>query len=267
MLLEGDSCNVVVVPGPTGLLLIDDQRDRDYAATVAALKTMFSQPVVEVINTHWHLDHAGGNAAFARAGAVILAQRNVASRLSMPQFMAAYNANIAASPAMAWPTRLYDATMTVRFGQERVLLVHIDHAHTDGDTLVKLTRANVLHMGDVFFNGLYPFIDLSSGGSVQGLIRAVDEGIRLSDARTKVVPGHGTVTNRAALFAYRAMLADVDRNVRRQMAAGTPRAEIIASRPAATYALEGDADRFVAAIYDSYRPEGHSTGSEKAAVR
>jgi glyoxylase-like metal-dependent hydrolase (beta-lactamase superfamily II) len=253
MLLVGDSCNVVVVPSAAGLLLIDDQRERDFAKSVATLKDAFPQPVTEVINTHWHLDHAGGNAAFARAGAVIVAQRNVVARLSAPQFMTAYNAHIAASPKEAWPTRTFVNSMTIRFGAERIQLVHIDHAHTDGDTLVKLTRANVLHMGDVLFNGIYPFIDLSSGGSVQGLIRAVDAGLQLSDARTRIVAGHGPVATRAELAAYRQMLVDVASRVRQQMTAGQALPAIIASKPADQYGLEGDADRFVAAIYESYR--------------
>lgn len=254
MLLEGDSCNVVVVSSEKGLLLVDDQRERDYAATTAALHTAFPQPVVAIINTHWHLDHAGGNADFAKAGAVIWAQHNVAARLSRPQYMAAYNAHIPAGPAIALPTRTFGASATIVFGNERVVLVHIPHAHTDGDTLVKLSRANVLHMGDVYFNGLYPFIDRSSGGSIQGLIRAVDAGLRLSDTRTRIVPGHGAVATRGELSAYRAMLAGVATEVRSQIARGRLREEIVASHPAAKYGLEGDADRFVASVYDSYRP-------------
>ena len=248
-LIEGSSCNVVVVRSDAGLLLVDDQRAGDYAETRGLLDAHYHLPVTEVVNTHWHLDHAGGNAAFAGAGATIVAQVNVRARLAQPQYMTAYRKLIPASAAAALPGQTYRDGLTIRFGQEELRLVHIPNAHTDGDTLVKLERANVLHMGDVFFNGLYPFIDLSSGGSIQGLIRAVDAGLELSDAHTKIVPGHGAVANRAELMAYRDMLVAVDRNVRGQIARGRDLATILASHPAAAYGLEGDADRMVAAIH------------------
>jgi glyoxylase-like metal-dependent hydrolase (beta-lactamase superfamily II) len=251
-LLTGSSCNVVVVRGDTGLLLVDDQRARDYAETHALLDAYYHLPVTEVVNTHWHLDHAGGNEAFAKAGATIVAQDNVRARLSQPQYMTAYAKLIPASAAIALPGQTYRDGLTIRFGQEELRLVHIANAHTDGDTLVKLERANVLHMGDVFFNGLYPFIDLSSGGSIQGLIRAVEAGLRLSDANTRIVPGHGAVASRAELAAYRDMLVAVDHDVRGQIARGHDLAPILASHPAARYALEGDADRMVAAIYANH---------------
>ncbi|HMI20540.1 MAG TPA: MBL fold metallo-hydrolase [Sphingomonas sp.] len=255
-LLAGSSCNVVVVRSDAGLLLIDDQRARDYAETRGLLDANYHLPVTEVINTHWHLDHAGGNEAFATAGATIVAQDNVRARLSQPQYMTAYARLIPASAAIAWPGKTYRDGLTIRFGQEEVRLVHIANAHTDGDTLVKLERANVLHMGDVYFNGLYPFIDLSSGGSIQGMIRAVEAGLRLSDANTRIVPGHGAVARRAELMAYRDMLVAVDRDVRGQISRGHDLATILASHPATGYALEGDADRMVAAIYANHTLPG-----------
>ena len=142
--------------------------------------------------------------------------------------------------------------MTIRFGSETVRLVHVGNAHTDGDTLVKLVDANVIHMGDVFFNGIFPFIDLDSGGSIQGLIRAVDAALAMSDAKTRFVPGHGPIATRAELAAYRAMLADVSANVRGQIADGHDLAAIVASKPAAAYKLDGEEDRFVSAIYAGY---------------
>lgn len=255
-LIAGSSCNVVVVRSDAGLLLVDDQRARDYAETRGLLDAYYHLPVTEVVNTHWHLDHAGGNEAFAAAGATIVAQDNVRARLALPQYMTAYAKLIPASAAAALPGKTYRDALTIRFGQEEVRLVHIANAHTDGDTLVKLERANVLHMGDVFFNGLYPFIDLSSGGSIQGLIRAVEAGLQLSDAHTKIVPGHGAVASRADLLAYRDMLVAVDREVREQIARGHDLATILARHPATGYGLEGDADRMVAAIHANHTLPG-----------
>lgn len=250
--LEGKSCNVLVVAGDSGVLLIDDQRGSDVEETRAAIDQAYRLPIVEVVNTHWHLDHAGGNARLAEAGALIVAQSNVAKRLKVDQYMSAYKKLIPASPAGAWPKQSYDRAMTIRFGSETVRLVHVANAHTDGDTLVKLAHANVIHMGDVFFNGIFPFIDLDSGGSIQGLIRAVDAALAMSNGATRFIPGHGAIATRADLAAYRAMLADVAANVRRQIRAGHDLAAIVGTKPAAAYKLEGDEDRFVSAVYAGY---------------
>jgi len=250
--LEGSSCNMLIVSSDAGLLLIDDQRGRDYDETRVALDHAYHRPVVRIVDTHWHLDHAGGNGRFAEAGALVLAQANVRKRLAEPQYMSAYKQLIPASPTVGLPRQTYDVHLTIRFGGETVRLVHVPHAHTDGDTLVKLDQANVIHMGDVFFNGIFPFIDLDSGGSIQGLIRAVDTALRMSDDRTRIVPGHGPIATRADLLAYRAMLAEVAANVRHQIAIGHGLGVIIGSRPAAVYKLEGDEDRLIGAIYAGY---------------
>jgi len=250
--LEGTSCNVLIVPGEKGVMLVDDQRSGNVDETHSAIDQAYHLPIVEIVNTHWHLDHAGGNARFAEQGALIVAQANVGKRLKVSQYMSAYKKLVPASAPEAWPRQTYDRAMTIRFGTEAVRLVHVADAHTDGDTLVKLVHANVIHMGDVFFNGIFPFIDLDSGGSIQGLIRAVDRALAMSDAATRFVPGHGAIATRAELAAYRAMLADIAANVRRQIRQGHDLGAILASRPAAAYKLEGDEDRFVSAVYAGY---------------
>lgn len=250
-LLTGRSGNVVMVPGDRGVLLIDDQRGSDMEAMLTAVHSLSAGPVSMVINTHWHLDHAGGNAGFGEAGVVIVAHRNVRERLGSDQFMVAYNRQIPASPAIALPVVVYDTEMDVHFGGETVRLRHTPMAHTDGDTLVFLEMANVLHMGDVFFNGIFPFIDRSSGGSIQGLIRSVDVALSMSDANTRIVPAHGPLATRAELQAWRDMLQDVSDRVQSAMDRGEGLDAVIASHPAAAYRLQGDADRFVAAVHDS----------------
>jgi cyclase len=156
---------------------------------------------------------------------------------------------IPASPPAAWPARVFNTSMTLRFGGEVVRLVHVAHAHTDGDTIVRLEQANVLHMGDIYFGDMFPFIDLSSGGSIQGTLHAVDVALGMSDDATRIVPGHGPVASRRELLAYRAMLADVSDDVHAQVRRGKSLAEVLSTHPAGEYQLEGDADRFVAAVY------------------
>ncbi|NJC41702.1 glyoxylase-like metal-dependent hydrolase (beta-lactamase superfamily II) [Brevundimonas alba] len=253
-LLTGRDGNVLIVPEASGVLLVDDERPRDLEEIFAASRSLSPGPVRYVINTHWHLDHSGGNAGLADHGAVIVAHRNVRMRLGTDQFMAAYDRTIPASPEIALPSIVFDHALTLHFGGETIQLRHTPMAHTDGDTLVYLEGANVLHMGDVFFNGLYPFIDRSSGGGIQGLIASVDTGLVMSDGETQIIPAHGPTANRAELQAYRAMLVTVRDKVQAGIDAGRTKGEIIGDRPAATYALEGEEDGFVSAVYDSLLP-------------
>jgi cyclase len=255
--LIGTSCNVLIVPGDNGVLIVDDQRRQNVEETLAAVRQVSNLPVRYVVDTHWHLDHSGGNLAFASSGATVIAQRNVLARRSTEQFMAAYNAHIPADPPAALPAVVYDEALDVHVGGETAELRHAANAHTDGDTLVRFRNADVIAMGDVFFNHIFPFIDRSSGGSVQGMIKGVEMALTMADERSRIVPAHGPVANRRDLIAYRDMLEDVARRVQAQIRAGRGLAQIIASRPAAAYrnGMEGEEDRFVEAVYDSYRHE------------
>jgi len=256
--LIGTSGNVLIVSAPDGALIVDDERPADVEEILAAVKGVTPGPIRLAVNTHWHLDHSGGNEALAKAGTVIVAQRNVRLRRGSDQFMPAYNRHIPAAPPEALPAVVFDDELELHVGAETIDLRHAPDAHTDGDTIVRLKRANVIHMGDIFFNGIWPFIDRGSGGDSRGLIRAVDMALAMADARTVIVPGHGPIATRADLSRYRAMLADVSSRVRAQITAGKSLADVVASKPAAGYrdGMEGDEDRFVAAIYDSFRPAG-----------
>lgn len=252
-LLTGKSGNVLLVPDRGGVLLIDDERESDAEELKAAVRQVAPNGSVRmVVNTHWHLDHCGGNEILAKDGAAIVAQRNVRARRSAPQFMSAYNRTIPAGSPASLPTVVFDDRMTIYAGDETVQLRHTPNAHTDGDTLVRLEQANVLHMGDVFFNGLFPFIDRDTGGSIQGLIKAVDIGLSMSDDKTKVVPAHGDVTNKAGLQTYRNMLNEVATQVQKLAAAGKTLQQVQDAKLTDRYKLEGNGERFVAAIYDSY---------------
>jgi glyoxylase-like metal-dependent hydrolase (beta-lactamase superfamily II) len=171
--------------------------------------------------------------------------------------MAAYKAHIPADPPAARPTRLFDKSLDLTVGSERVELRHVANAHTDGDTLVRFRKANVVAMGDVFFNHIFPFIDRSSGGGIQGMIKGVDTALRMGDERTIYVPAHGPVATRAELVAYRHMLADVAGRVKADIRSKRTIEQVVASHPAAAYrtGMEGEEDRFVEAVYDSFAHE------------
>lgn len=253
--LIGTSGNVLIVPAPEGALIVDDERATDHDEIVAAVKKVSPAPVRIVVDTHWHLDHSGGDAAFAAKGAVIVAQRQMRVRRSSDQFMPAYNRTIPAAQPAALARIVFDETLELHAGGETVSLRHVPAAHTDGDTIVRLAQANVIHMGDVYFNGIWPFIDRASGGSIQGTIAGVDAALATADAKTVIVPAHGALASRADLARYRTMLAEVAERVRKAIAAGETVEQVTASKPAAAWreGMEGDEDRFVAAVYESLR--------------
>ena len=252
--LIGTSCNVLILPGDRDVLIVDDQRRSNLAETLAGVRQVSDKPVRYVIDTHWHLDHSGGNGSFAAQGAQIIAQRNVRVRRSAPQFMAAYNAHIPADAPEALPAIVYDEKMVLRQDGEGVELRHVANAHTDGDTLVRFRRANVIAMGDVFFNHIFPFIDRSSGGSIQGMVKGVDTALAMADDHTRIVPAHGPVATTAELRAYRDMLVDVAARVKTGIKRGQTLEQVVSSHPAEAYrkGMEGEEDRFVEAVYDSF---------------
>lgn len=252
--LIGTSGNVLILPGKDGVLIVDDERPTDYAEIVAGVAKVSPLPVRTVINTHWHLDHSGANGPFRAAGATVIAQRNVCLRRSVDQFMPAYNKTIPAAEVAVLPNRLFDTDMELRVGAERVTLTYAPAAHTDGDTIVRLERANVIHMGDIYFNGIWPFIDRASGGSVVGVLRAVGAVIAISDEHTVIVPAHGDIATRADLMKYRTMLSIVMNEVRGLIAIGKTRDEVIAANPASRFraGMVGNEDGFVGAVFDSF---------------
>jgi len=251
--LIGDAGNVVIVPAADGALIVDDERARDVPAILQAVHRFTPGPVRIVINTHWHLDHSGGNPTLARTGAVIVAQREVRTRRAVEQFMPAYNSHIPPAAPADLPAVVFDDRLELHFADETLRLVHAPYAHTDGDSIVWLEKANAVHMGDVYFNGIWPFIDRASGGSIQGVIAAVDQVLAKADDRTVIIPAHGEIATKAQLKAYRDMLVEVQAKVKAGIKAKKTLAEIVASKPALAYekGMEGREQVFVEAIYDS----------------
>ncbi len=230
-LLTGAGGNIVASVGDEGVFIIDDQFAPLTDKIVAALAKLSDKPPRFVLNTHWHFDHTGGNENFGAAGAVIVAHDNVRKRMHAGQMLRGDKVPPAARAAL--PVLTFASDLRLHLNGDAVGVWHVARAHTDGDSLVKFETANVLHMGDVWFNGLYPFIDAESGGSIDGFLAAVDRGLALSNADTLVVPGHGPLGNRAELAAYGAMLKDYRDRIAAFKREGKSLEEVIALKPTA----------------------------------
>jgi glyoxylase-like metal-dependent hydrolase (beta-lactamase superfamily II) len=262
--LFGAGGNIGLSYGEDGNVLIDDQFAPLTDRITAAVRTLDPDPVRFVVNTHWHGDHTGGNENFGKLGAVILAHDNVRTRMSTEQFMKALNQMIPASPKSALPVVTFGQGVTLHLNGDTIHVIHVPNAHTDGDSLVHWGKGDVLHMGDTYFNQVsYPFIDLSSNGSIDGLIAAVNRGLEFAGPNTKIIPGHGPMATRADLTAYRDMLVDVRGKVAAGIAAGQSLAQIQAVSPATRYGMPSGfikPSAFVQAVYESLRSPPRSAG-------
>ena len=229
-MLVGAGGNIAVVTSPRGALIVDDQVP-PMAERVKAAIAKLGGPARMVVNTHWHGDHTGGNEALAGEGAVVVAHENVRKRMSAEHFNELFGEKIPASPEGALPVVTFSEDLTLHWGGQEVRAIHVPPAHTDGDSIIHFPKANVIHTGDTYFNGMYPFIDTSSGGSVDGVIAAADRVLALADASTKIIPGHGPLSNKAELEAYRAMLVGARDAVRALHAQKKGVEAIVAARP------------------------------------
>jgi glyoxylase-like metal-dependent hydrolase (beta-lactamase superfamily II) len=254
-MLTGRGGNLGVSTGSDGALLIDDQFAPMTSRIEAAVKQLGEQPVRFVLNTHWHGDHTGGNENLAGAGALIFAHRNVRLRMSSEQTNAFFGRTTPPAAAVALPIVTFEDGIRFHLNGQQIDVRHVGPAHTDGDSIVVIQPANVIHMGDVYFNGFYPFIDESSGGSVDGVITAADEGLALANAETRIIPGHGPLSNRAKLAAYRDMLIAVSDAVQAGIDDGKSADEVVAAAPTASYDEQWGGgflspEKFTRMIYD-----------------
>lgn len=261
-MLEGRGGNLAVMTGADGILLVDDQYAPLTDRILAAIRAIDAGPVRFLINTHWHFDHTGGNEQLGGMGSVIVAHDNVRERMSTDQFMAVIDKSIPASPQGALPVVTFNDRVVFHFNGEAVTVYHVPRAHTDGDSIIHFPASDVIHMGDNFFNGSYPLVDLGSGGSVSGMIDAVQFALGLCGSDTRVIPGHGPLANCADLESFGQMLADSTERVRDLVAAGKSLDEIISLQPNAEQDERlGDGfikpDLFVQFIYNSLVEGAH----------
>ena len=246
-MLTGPGGNIGVSIGPDGVILVDDQVAPVVPRIREALAALDPRAPRFVINTHWHADHTGGNEAFGEAGAIILAHDNVRVRLTSEQFVEALNARVPPAPAGALPVITFTEAVTLHLNGGEVHVFHVAPAHTDGDAVVHFRTANVVHGGDVLFTGMYSFIDLSSGGTVAGMLAGLDRLAALGDEQTKFIPGHGPLASRADVRAARDLLRAACGRVLALAREGRSVDDIVAAKPTkdydATYAnafLTGD---------------------------
>ena len=230
-LLEGAGGNVAVFVWDDGALLVDDKIAPVTAQVKAAVAAITQKPIRFVVNTHWHPDHRGGNAGLAGDGAVIVAHENVRRRMSVDGFVAVFGRNLPASPPQALPIVTFTRDVTFHLGDEEISIVHVDPAHTDGDSFVRFRRANALHMGDCYLNGSYPVIDYSNGGTYTGIIAAADAALGMVDSSTRIIPGHGPVSNARELREWRDMLVTILKSVKKSVAGGKSLGQVKHDRP------------------------------------
>jgi cyclase len=230
-LLSGPGGNVVVLNGADGKLVVDTFVLDVWPKLKESLDGLGNAPLKFVIDTHWHFDHTDNNASLHAAGATVIGHQNTPKRMSEPHDLQVLGLHFEPSPADALPQRTFKDTMRMDFNGERVALGHIPPAHTDTDIFIHFTKANVLHMGDLFFNGMYPYIDPGTGGNISGVIAAANKMIALADNNTKIVPGHGPVGNKGDLAKYRDMLSTARERAQKLKSAGKSVQEAIATKP------------------------------------
>jgi len=261
-MLQGMGGNIGVCAGDDGILIVDDQYAPLAEKIRAALKGITDKPVKFVLNTHWHLDHTGGNAYFGET-APIIAHENVRKRLESGGNITFIKMEVPPAPKGALPVVTFEDKLKVHINGEDIRAIHFPHGHTDGDIVVFFPQSNVVHMGDDFFAGTFPFVDLDSGGSVQGLIADIAQIIPMLPPDVKVIPGHGPLSNLDDLKRFEDMLRGTVAAVAAAMKQGKTLDQMKQEKVLANYAEWGkgfvNADRFTEIIYNDL--SGKKTGA------
>ncbi|TFV40580.1 MBL fold metallo-hydrolase [Bradyrhizobium frederickii] len=235
-ILEGSGGNIAVLTGSDGKLLVDAGITATRPRIVEALSSLNNAPVKHLINTHWHFDHADGNEWVNGEGATILAHDNTRKNLLAAVRVEDWDFNFPAAPSSAIPTETFSDETIVTLKETKAILKHHPNAHTDGDITVTFAEANVLHAGDIYWNGIYPFIDYSTGGSIDGTIRAVEAILATTDGQAIIIPGHGyPVSNRSELRDYHEMLVAIRDRISKLKSQNQTLEEIIAANPTAPF--------------------------------
>ena len=234
-MLVGEGGNIGVSAGADGVFMIDDQFAPLTDRITAAVAALSDQPIRFLVNTHWHYDHTGGNENLGNQGVLIVAHDNVYERMSKDTEIAAFNNVVPAAPEAALPVITFNDNVTFRLNGEEIRAVHYRHSHTDGDSVIHFVNANVIHTGDIWFNGFYPFIDVSSGGSIDGVISSIRTLINLADDDTRIIPGHGPLGDKQGMQDYLEMLEAVRDRMNKLIAEGKSLEQIMELGPNADY--------------------------------
>lgn len=234
-MIKGRGGNIAVSSGADGVFIIDDQLQPLTEQLLAAIRKISDQPIRFVINTHYHGDHVGGNETLGKGGAVIIAHDNIRKRMSSDQFSHFWNETTEAWPAGALPVVTFNDRVTLHLNGEAVAVHHVPRGHTDGDSIIHFPESNVIHMGDILFNGLYPFIDLDGGGTIQGMISATELGIGMADGQTKIIAGHGPLSDLEGLKEYRDFLVKARDNIQALIDRGMSLEQVIEAKPTAEW--------------------------------
>ena len=253
-MLIGTGGNIGVFAGENGILLVDSQFSQLFEKIKAAITKISEAPVRFLVNTNWHYDHVSGNEPLGKSGAVIIAHENTRKRMTAEQTFPEFNSKQPPSPAAALPVVTFTDSLTLHLNGEDIQLLHVEKAHSDADILIFFGRANVIHTGDLYFSGGYPFIDVSHGGSTDGLIAAADKILKMIDANTKVIPGHGPLSDRAGVEEFKNMLVTVRDRVAKLIKEGKTIDEVLASKPTADFdKVRGQGlppEMFIKIVYD-----------------
>ena len=233
--LEGSGGNIGVLTGKGGKLLVDSGFTVSKPRIVAALNSLGSDPIVQLLNTHWHTDHTDGNAWVHAAGAKITAHANTKKHLSTSTRVEGWDWTFPPAPSGAIPTVVFDDEHRLQHNDSNIRLKYYGPAHTDSDVSVVFEEADIIHVGDTWWNGIYPFIDYSTGGSIDGTIRATERNLHVITDKMIVIPGHGPIGNKAGLTEFRDMLVTIRNNVATLKKRGKSLSETVAAKPTAAY--------------------------------
>tara|TARA_R110002049_G_scaffold24588_17_gene87035 strand:- start:3719 stop:4597 length:879 start_codon:yes stop_codon:yes gene_type:complete len=252
-MLKGQGGNIGLFIGEDGVFMIDDQFAPLSSKILATIKDITNKPIKYLVNSHWHGDHTGGNENFQKEGALILAHENVRKRMSLPKIVRGKTKK--ALPKEALPVISFSDNIMLHINNEDVLVSHVHNAHTDGDAIIYFTSSNVIHMGDTYFQGKFPYIDLSSGGNINGVISAAEKVILLSDNETKIIPGHGNISNKKELIAFKNMLVELRTNIQSEIDNKKPLEEVVLNEALtsnySSYSGWINEEKIITAIYKS----------------
>lgn len=252
-MLQGQGGNMAAINGKDGLVLIDDEYAPLSAKIKAALSAINPQPVKILINTHFHMDHTGGNLNFAGTGAIVFAQENSRKRMTTDQFITAFKLAQPAAAPEALPKITFTDSLKLYLNNETFQVIHIKNAHTDGDAIIYFKESNVLHAGDVFVRYGLPLIDQEHGGGIDGMIKGVKMMLAIIDDKTVIIPGHGELAKKQDLVAYLKMLETIRTRISKLMKQGKSLREIIAAKPVDDFPAAFLREVFVETVYNSIK--------------